>query len=319
MSKHFDDIKSKSLPNSMVEINGRISKEFIAECRKEAIKELNSRVDFPGFRKGHIPEDILVKRLGEMAILEEAAEIALGREYRSIITEAKIVSIGEPVIAVTKLALGIGLEFKITTAVEPEFKLPNYKKIAKEFLGKEEKISITDKEVEEVLAEITKREIKPDLKEGENINDKIKTNLIKEKELRAKEKTRLSIIDSLIKETEIAVPEIFIRNELEKMIGQFKDDVSRAGLKWEDYLISIKKLEDEVRKEWQPKAIDRAKAELIVAKIAVEEKIEPTNEELEHETTHLLAHYPEADPLRARMYIYSQMRNEKVFEFLETI
>ncbi|MFZ2048701.1 MAG: trigger factor family protein, partial [Minisyncoccia bacterium] len=76
MSKHFTDIKSKTLPESEVEITGSISLEFINECRKEALKELGEKVNIDGFRKGHIPEDILVKRVGELAVLEESAEIA---------------------------------------------------------------------------------------------------------------------------------------------------------------------------------------------------------------------------------------------------
>jgi FKBP-type peptidyl-prolyl cis-trans isomerase (trigger factor) len=315
---HFKDIKATFLPNSLAEITGAITLEFIAECRKEALAELNKKTNFPGFRAGFIPEDILVKRLGELPILEEAAEIALGREYVSIIKEAKVNAIGRPSIAITKLAPGTPLEFKITTAVEPEFDLPDYKKLIKA-ISSEGNTEVTDKEVEDVLEEIKKQDIKPELKEGENIQDKIKENILREKQLKAKEVRRLSIIDTLIKETKVDIPLILVEAELEKMIGQFQDDVVRAGLKWEDYLKSIKKTEADVRIDWKDKAMDRAKAELIVKKIAETEKVEPTVEEVEHEAKHLLEHYPDADPLRARVYVYTYMQNEKVFQFLENI
>jgi len=317
MSKHFVDIKSKTLPDSEVEITGSITLSFIVECRKEALKELNQKVSFDGFRKGHIPEDVLVKRLGEMAILEESAEIALGKEIYEIIKETKVQAIGRPTVGITKLAPNIPLEFKITTAVEPEFKLPNYKKISKEIFGQTEKVEIIDKEVEDVLEEIKKHDLKPDLKEGEDLNTKIRENLLMEKTLRAKEQKRQTVLEKMISETEVVVPKILIQAELDRMMSQFMDEVARAGLKWEEYLKTLEKTEEEVKAEWHEKALERAKAELIVGKIAIEEKIEPNPEELNHEAQHIMEHYPEADPLRVRIYLFTQMRNQKVFEFLE--
>lgn len=321
MPKHFDKIKTNPLPNSEAEITGELTIDFIKECRKEALIELNKRSNFPGFRAGHIPEEVLIKRYGEGVILEEAAEIALGRQFPFIIKEAGVAAIGKPTVTITKIAPGIPLEFKITTALEPIFELPDYKKLAMEETKKLSSVeeAVTDKEISDVLDEIKKQDIKSDFKEGEDLNEKIKENLLAEKKFRAKEKHRLSIIESLIKETKIEVPQIMIDAELEKMIGQFKDDVSRAGLKWEDYLRSISKTEAEIKEEWKDKALDRAKSELIVGKIAEAEKIEPSTEELEHEVSHMLEHYPEADPLRLRIYLYTLMRNEKVFEYLESL
>jgi FKBP-type peptidyl-prolyl cis-trans isomerase (trigger factor) len=276
-----------------VEVTGEITLSFLVECRKEALKELNNRSSIAGFRSGKIPEDVLVKKVGELGVLEESAEIALGREYPNIIKELNVQAIGRPIVSVTKLAPGIPLEFKMITAVEPEFKLPDYKKIARE---------------------TPPPSPSPKLGEGLGRGESDKTESIKNKE-----KKRLAVLEKLIKETEILVPKVLIESELMKMMGQFKDEVSRAGAKWEDYLKQIKKTEEEIRTEWKDSAMKRAKAELIVAKIAVEEKIEPTEAELEAESKHLLEHYKDADPLRARVYVYTMMRNKKVFEFLESL
>ncbi|MHB0978338.1 MAG: trigger factor [Minisyncoccota bacterium] len=317
--KNFNNLKTRELPDAEVEITGEIALSFLVVCRAEALKNLNASVKIDGFRSGHIPEDVLIKKIGEVSILEESAEIALGKEYPNIIKELKINAIGRPMISVTKIAPGIPLEFKIVTAVEPDFELPDYQKIAKEIGLTKEEIKILDKEVEDVMVELKKHNINPELKEGEKLEDKIKENILMEKQFKSKEKRRLAIIERLVKETKMDVPKVLIESEILKMIGQFKDDVARAGLKWEDYLKQAKKTEEEIEKEWRPKALDRAKAELIVGKIAEKEKIEPTNEELEHETKHLLSHYKDADPLRARVYVYQTMRNEKVLEFLEEI
>lgn len=317
--KKFTNIKVESLPDSEAQITGEITLEFLNECRPEAIKHLGQHASIPGFRPGHIPEDVLEKKLGEVRVLEEVAEVAIAKEYSTIISEAKVKAIGRPKISITKLVPNSPLEFKMTVSLEPEFELPDYNKIAKDINTEKEEVSVTDKEVEEVAKELTERGINADLKEGEKLEDKVRENMQKEKEHAVHEKKRLKMLESLVKEIEIKVPKILIESELNKMLLQFKDDVARAGLKWEDYIKQVKKSEQEIKDEWRGKAVDRVKAELIIDAIATKENIEPSKDEVEHESKHMLEHYPDADPVRVSVYVYSQLRNQKVFEFLENV
>lgn len=333
MSKHthtnFTDLKVTKLPNSEAEITGSLTVEYLASCRPEAIKSLNDNLVIPGFRKGNVPEDVLVKQIGEMHVLEEVAEVALGREYPHIIEESKLSPIGRPTISITNLpalakareqaglAPGVPLEFKIVVALEPEFELPDYKKIAKAVMSETDETEVTDEEVNKVVEELNKQDVKAELKEGETLEGRVKENLVEEKKFRAKEKKRLKIIEELVKSTEINVPKVIVNSELEKMMLQFKDDIERVGMKFDEYLKNLKKTEDEVKQEWEPQAIERAKADMIVAKISEKEKVEPTPEEVEHEAKHVLTHYPDADPLRVRIYVFTMIRNQKVLEYLE--
>lgn len=316
--KHTDNLKVERLPDAQAVITGVLTLDYLNEVRPEALKALSERVKIDGFRPGNIPENVLLKHVGEMQVLEEVAEVALASEYGNILHELKLSPVGRPQVAITKLAPGIPLEFKMTVTLEPEFTLPDYKKIAKDSRGKEEELSVTEAEIDAVVKEIEDHKWEPKLAEGENLRDKVKENLMEEKKYRAKEKARLLIIENIVKATEIKIPDIMIKAELEKMLGQFKDDVSRHGMKWDDYLKSIKKTEDEIRSEWKEKAEARSKAELVMLKIAEVEKLEPTNEELEKEVTHLLSHHKDADPMRVRVYVYQMIKNQKVLEFLET-
>ncbi len=323
MLKHFKNLKVEKLAGSEANITGELTLELLKECRPEAIKHLAEHVSIPGFRKGKVSEEILIKQIGEMRVLEEVAEIALAREYPEILKEAekelKSPTIGRPNVSITKLAPGIPLEFKIHTTLEPEFKLPEYKKIAKTVLNETDDIEVTEKEVSDVLEEIKSKNVKADLKEGETLEGKVKENLIAEKKFRAVEKKRLKLVEELVKATEIEVPRLLLEAELDKMLAQFKDDVERMGMKLSDYLKELKKTEADVKEEWREQGLIRVKAEMIIAKIADAEKVAPTEGELEHEAKHLLEHYPEADPLRVRIYLYSQIRNQKVLEFLESL
>ncbi len=141
--------------------------------RQKAVKKLSETLNIPGFRSGKAPENVLIQHIGEYPVLEDAAEIALTEEYPLILQEYAIDAIGRPNITITKLAASNPLGFKITTAVMPEFTLPDYKKIAKEKNLKEIKIELNDKEVEDAISRIRENKAHHDLhqKHGLKGND----------------------------------------------------------------------------------------------------------------------------------------------------
>ena len=81
----YKDIKIKKLGKAVVEITGSVSTETFSTFRKKALENINNEVTVDGFRKGKIPENILLSKVGEMTILEEMAELALSKIYPEII------------------------------------------------------------------------------------------------------------------------------------------------------------------------------------------------------------------------------------------
>ena len=278
--------KITKLPKSEVEIEGEIEGEIFETYFARALKKLGGDLEIPGFRKGKAPENILLANLGEMKILEEMAALAFGEHYPKILEENKIEAIGRPEISITKLARKNPLGFKIKTAVLPEVKLPDYKKIAKK--AKEES---------------------PEKDKGVSASD--------EKENQIREKTRLKIIEAIIKETEIDLPEILAEIELEKMMHRMESDIAQMGLKFEDYLKHLNKTADDLKKEIRPDAEKKAKLGLILNEIAKAEKFAADKEQVDREVAHILEHYKDADPERARIHAENVLSNEKVFVFLE--
>lgn len=152
----------KKLENSEIEITGSLSAEKFASYKSKALKTINDNFELAGFRKGHIPEEVLVQKVGEMAILEEMAETALRELYPKFIIDNKIEAIGRPDISITKIAKDNPLEFKIKTAVMPEVGDTNYKNAAKA-VWKElenESLEASDKEVDDVIMEVRKARAK---------------------------------------------------------------------------------------------------------------------------------------------------------------
>lgn len=144
-------------PGSQVKISGEIPFSELEGERKAAIKALSKNTELDGFRKGHVPEAMLVAKVGEMTILTEMAERALTHFYPHIVEAHELEVIGHPQIDITKLAAGNPLGFTATVAVLPEVSLPDYKQIAKEANKNKPSAEVTDEDVDKQIEMIMRR------------------------------------------------------------------------------------------------------------------------------------------------------------------
>jgi FKBP-type peptidyl-prolyl cis-trans isomerase (trigger factor) len=347
--KKYKIIKSKELADSEVEIECEIDAESVACHRAKAIAKIQKDINIPGFRPGHVPEAMIIKQVGDLFIYNEMAEMAINDAFPEIVAESKTNFITMPHIEITKIADKSPIMFKVTGPVMPDIKLADYKKIAEKVnKEKEEIVDATEKELEETIEEIRKNyalrnhthaegevhkdDEKMDLPEVneewvkklgsfatvEDFKNKIKESIKKEKEFKAKDKKRMTILEKIVSDSKITMPKILVENELRKMHAQFEDDIARAGLKVEDYLKHLKKTPDDLKKDWTPDAEKRAKVQLIITKIALEEKIEADPEIVKREVENLLKTYKDATEDRTKAYVEMMLTNEKVLEWLES-
>lgn len=336
----------KKLENSEIELAGEIAAADFESFRHEVMEEFRKKLELPGFRKGHAPDNMIIEKVSAEKIMYEMAEHALSHYYPEILAENKIDAIGRPDITITKIAAGNPLGFKIKTAVMPEIKLADYQKIAQKEMAKPlEDSAATDQEVSEVIEELRKNRAAAARPEGADpkeevalpalddefakslgqfesladLTDKIKDNLAHDKKHRAEEKKRLTIMEEIIAGTKMDLPQTLVEGELHKMSHEMRSQLEGMGLKYEDYLAHLKKTEEDLTKEWRPEAEKRAKFGLILAEIAKTEKITADPKDLEHEVSHIMEHYADADPARVRAYAESMLVNEGVFKFLENL
>src|SRR3989339_1828570 len=153
-------ITVKKLPKSEVEIEGEIEVDIFESYFAKALKKLGENLKLDGFRKGKIPESVLLSNIPEISILEEMANMALSEYYPKILEDEKIDAISRPEISITKLARKNPLGFKIKTAVLPAIKLPDYKKIAQKVIAgvtdAEKNFEVTEKELKDTILDIRK-------------------------------------------------------------------------------------------------------------------------------------------------------------------
>ncbi|HBO16649.1 MAG: Trigger factor [Candidatus Moranbacteria bacterium GW2011_GWE2_35_2-] len=430
----------KKLGNSEIEINLSIPWKEWEKYLVLAVEDISKNIKIEGFRPGKAPKDMIEKKVGKEAILNEAAEKAIKKNYSRVVLDEKLDVIGAPNVEILKLAEGNDLEYKIKTAVMPEVKMNNWTEGVKKINKKqqEKKTEVSKEEIKKELEKLANSRVQlitvdrearkddsveidfqvslggvpiengtskkhnlilgrgvfiPGFEEnvigmsggdekefelefpkdyhakdlaGKKATFKVKLNIVqerktpqidnafavslgnfkdlseleksiedgifKEKEIQKKEENRSEIVEFLIGEMKVELPEILIHEELHRMIGEFEAQLSGMGMNVDGYLEKMsahdksgkKKTRQDLEKEWEPQAEKRIKSALVLEEIAKQKEIEIASEKIEKEMNKLLAQYKGVKDLEKNMdmsrvynYVKGMLTNDEVFKLLE--
>ena len=151
----------------------------------------------------------------------------------------------------------------------------------------------------------------------EDFKNKLREHMAADKERRVQAETQNKLTDALVAHYEFPVPESMIQNQVDARLDRGLRALAAQGMRTED----MRKLDfAHLREAQRDSAIAEVKATLILDKIADAEKVEVTDEEMEHELHILSVQTREpVDELRARLTnegalarIREQLRREKV-------
>ncbi len=140
--------------NSTADIVVTIDSGDFQSYYEKGLAKLKEIVNVDGFRKGHAPDNVVISKFGEMAVLEEMSHLAVDATFAQAILDSKIDAIGRPEVTVTKLAKDNDFEYKISIAVMPVLELPDYAKLASSVKSEEAKVE--QKDIDEVVLELRK-------------------------------------------------------------------------------------------------------------------------------------------------------------------
>lgn len=173
---------------------------------------------------------------------------------------------------------------------------------------------ITDEWVKELGQFNTIEELKKDIKEG----------VKKDKEAAEIQKTREDAIKKMVEKTELDVPEILVKRELDFMLSNVKERVlSELKIPFEEYLKQVKKTEEDILKELGKTAEEKVKGFLVLHQLIKDEKVEVTEKEVIDKMEEMLNQYPNKEEVKktmdekqVKMYIEDELKREKAFKLL---
>ncbi|NIM03760.1 trigger factor [bacterium] len=150
------------------------------------------------------------------------------------------------------------------------------------------------------------------------LKDKLRENLIKLEEHRADEAMREQVVDRLIENNPVAVPNSLVERQLDYLMSKMKGYLQSRGLSSED----IGADEEVLRKKYRNLAEKQVRSALIFTKIAEKENIKVDSKEIEKEIEETVKSTKEKEEEIKRYFyenidqITSRMRENKVFDFL---
>ncbi len=153
------------------------------------------------------------------------------------------------------------------------------------------------------------------------LKSQIKQNIKQEKAMKEEQRWELAVIDKLIKSATFGeIPDILVNSELDKMIHELEHQVNKQGMKFDDYLKSIKKSVDDLKLEFTNQAIRRVKTALALREIANQEKISVSDQEAKEKIEQQKKMYQQQPEMQKQLdspdyhdYVKNMLRSQKVF------
>ncbi len=262
-------------------LNISIPQTLIKKTTTEIVDNTVETANVPGFRKGKAPKKIVTERIDKEKIKEEVLKKLLPQSYADAVKKHDIKPIINPRIHVEELADDKDWKFTASTCETPQIDLNGYKESIKKITAKGKIILPGTQEPKGVPFD--------------------------------------EILKELEKSVTIKISKIIVEQEVERLLAQTLDEIKRLGLTLDQYLASTKKTVEDLKKEYEGKAINDIKLEFALSKIAEEEKITVDNEEIE-EAIRKAKDETERKNLQSNRYVLAGiLRQQKTLDFLKSL
>lgn len=262
-------------------LNITIPQALIKRTTDEVIEETVKTVSVPGFRKGKAPKKLVEKGVDKQKAKEEVLKKLLPQAYVSAVEKNGIKPIINPRIHVDELSDDKDWKFTASTCEAPQVNLGNYKENVKKLTVKSKIILPGKQEQKEVAA-----------------NDLLKV-----------------VADSV----QVKVSKIIIEQEVERLLAQTLDEIKKLGLTLDQYLSSTKRTAEDLRKEYEKKALSDIRLEFALSKIAEVEKITVTDKDID-EAIKDAKDDNERKSLEANRYLLASIiRQRKTLDFIRSL
>ena len=137
----------KHLSETRVKLTIAAEPAELQAAEQVALKRLAKSVKVNGFRKGHVPLEVVKKHVDPNELAQETLNAALNRSVAEAFLGNEIQVLDRPEVELIKFVPGQQLEFTAEADVLPEVKLGDYRKLK----VKKTEAKVVDKDIDEVI------------------------------------------------------------------------------------------------------------------------------------------------------------------------
>lgn len=262
-------------------LNITIPQSMVKKTTEEVINDTAKTANIPGFRKGKAPKKLVSEKIDKEKVREEVLKKLLPQAYSEAVRKYAIKPIINPRVHIEALKDDSDWKFTASTCETPTVDLGSYKEEIKKTTAKS-KIIIPGKEEQ----------------------NKVSAN---------------DLLKILTDKVTVNVSKIIVEQEVERLLAQTLDEIKKLGLTLDQYLSSTKKTADELKKEYEKKAVGDIKLEFALSKIAEEEKIIVEDKDIEDAIKNAKDEN-ERKSLEANKYVLASiLRQQKTLDFLKNL
>ena len=196
---------------------------------------------------------------------------------------------------------------------------------SKELAGKDAVFKVKLHEIKKKELPELDDEFAKDVSEFDTLDElkaDIKAKQEKQNEEKTKYETQDAVIKALCEKTKVEIPSGMVEMEVENMLKDFEQRLAYQGLNLAQYFKMMGKTEEEVKKEYEPQAIEGIKSRLALEAVIKAEKIEATDKEVEDKMKEMAKNYGKENDEEflknenVRNYIKQGLESEKAIDFL---
>lgn len=226
--------------------------EKIGQARQEAVKELASKIELPGFRKGKAPLPLVEKYLDREEVYNKTLQKLIPQAYSDAVEKHKLQPILTPRFQLVSAKEGQDWTIRAITTELPAIDIGDYKT--------------------KIQGATTATKIwTPGNKLDQKSSEKSQTP----------EEKQQSVIKAILANFDIKVPKLLVEEEVNHRLASLVDQTQKLGLTVEQYLASVGKNIEDIKQEYRKQAEEALKIDLVLTEIAKKEKIQITDREVE--------------------------------------
>src|SRR5215469_3261432 len=333
------------------EIAVEIPADAVARETETLVQKYQKLARLPGFRKGHVPASVIRQRFSE-DIKSDVVDALVPRYFRQETDKLGLTPVSQPRVTDLHVHDGEPLRFKASFEVMPEIKIAG-KNTMPEFTenlrgttaGDERTFEVTypqdtsdqrlagktfnytvkvlglkQKSLPE-LDDTFARELGEEFTSMDVVRQRIREGMEAERKHAAEHAAKDQLVDELVKRNDFEVPEALVDRQIDVRLERGLRALAAQGMRQED----LKKMDlNRLRAGQRDQALQEVKASLLLEKIAEEEHIEVSDEEIDREIETLARQSKQTpEAIRARLTrdgaldrIRHRIRSEKTLDFL---
>lgn len=119
----------------------------------------------------------------------------------------------------------------------------------------------------------------------------VKSNLLSKKEAEAKRAKEDAVVEKVIENSTMEIPDAMINTQLSQMVDDFSRRIQSQGLTMEQYMQFTGSTMETVQEQMKPQALKRIQSRLVLEKVAEVEEIEAGDDKLNEEIKNLAEMY----------------------------